>query len=335
MTDHLNKSVRINTITNGSLYRNQFTIGVDDSFDFGPTSATSFWNGITPSTWTIYQNKASRGPSIITAGNDGTALTVLQSIGATGSTLANALAWVSWQSPNTLAVNQNLPNIITSGLTFYIDSGYAPSYPQQGNNWFDISGKGNNLSSTTAVVYNGANGGILKLPTVTPGLTGTATNVSASTYTYGAFVGIGSATACNSSTSVGNIFGLRQGTTQTGGISIWVSGNTAATCRIGFNHIDFTGLTNYANSWKYFVGTQNSTTETFYVDGVQVATSAATITTGYADKIFLNTSTVTQGGNTNATVTPLTGYTFHIYNRALSSAEVLANYNALKTRVGL
>jgi len=321
------------TATNGSIYSNQFTIGVDNTFDFGPTSATSFWNGVSPSTWTIYQNKSSNGPSIRTAANDSAALTLLQRFGATGSTLANALAWVYWQQPNILAANRDYPSIITSGLTFHVDSGFAPSYPQQGTTWVDLTLNNNNPTLSAGASYDASNGGVIKFPTSTPGISGTATNVSATTYTLGAFVYISSTTI--STAGALNIIGTRQTTNYLSGPSIWVSGNTASTCRVGFNSINFTGLTNYANSWKYFVGTQDNTTQRFYVDGVQVATSAATITTGSTNQLFLGTSTSSAGGPFQAVITPLTGFTYHIYNRALSATEVLQNYNALKGRVGL
>lgn len=323
-----------NTITNGSLYRNQFTIGVDNSFDFGPTSATSFWNGITPALWTIYQNKASNGPSIIATGNDGRALNFLQSIGATGSTLANALAWVSFQSPNTLAVNRDYPSIVTSGLTFHIDSGYVPSYPQQGKNWLDLSSNNNNVVTSGVLTYDTANGGVLKLPTVTPSLSATATNVSATTYTYGAFVYL-SSTAANLDTPIPSLIGTRQGASSTAGPSIWISGKTTSNPTIGFNNIIFTGVTNYNNSWRYFVGTQDATTQRFYVNGTLVSSATSLITSGSTDRILIGAGTSIVGGLQSSCITPLTGYTFHIYNRALSDAEVLANYNALKGRVGL
>lgn len=323
-----------NTATNGCIYDGQFTIGVDDSFGFGPTSATSFWNGITPSTWSIYQNKASGGPSIMTAANDSAALTVLQRIGATGSTLANALAWVSWQSPNTLAVNRNYPSIVTSGLTFHVDSGYAPSYPQQGRTWFDLTLNNNNVDIQALGSYDVANGGTIKLPTVTPSLCATTTNVSATTYTYGAFVYIFGSTA-NVISPVPSLIGTRQGAATTAGPSIWISGNSFISATIGFNNINFTGVTNYNNSWRYFVGTQDATTQRFYVNGTLVASATSVITSGSTNRILIGAGTSVVGGVMSSCITPLSGYTFHIYNRALSDSEVSQNWNALRGRVGL
>jgi hypothetical protein len=321
-----------NTATNGCIYEGQFTIGVDDSFNYGPTSATSFWNGVSPSTWSIYQNKASNGPSILTAANDSAALTILQRLGATGSTLPNALAWVTLQSPNTLAVNRDYPSIVTSGLTFHVDSGYAPSYPQQGNSWGDLTLNNNNVVLPAGTTYSTTNGGVISYPQFAA-VTATSNNVSATTYSYCAFVYI-SGTTAGGSIDTPSFIGTRRGNVITSGPSIWFSGSSAATGRIGFNNINFTGITNYVNSWRYFVGTQDATTQRFYVNGVEVATSAATITTGSGNSILLNTS-VSGPGTATAFIWPLTGYTYQIYNRALSASEVLQNYNALKGRVGL
>ena len=73
------------TATNGCIYDGNFIIGVDPAFAYGPTSTTSFYNGITPPTggYTIYQNKAANGPSIRTAADDATMVSILQSMGST------------------------------------------------------------------------------------------------------------------------------------------------------------------------------------------------------------------------------------------------------------
>ena len=60
------------TVSNGTIKRNNFLIGVDTSLVYGPTSTTSFWNGITPPSggYTVYEQKASQGPSIRTAASE-------------------------------------------------------------------------------------------------------------------------------------------------------------------------------------------------------------------------------------------------------------------------
>lgn len=72
-----------------------FKIGVDGSDDYGPTSITGFYNGITPppSGYTIYVTKASNGPSIHVANDDNGCILFLKSFGATGDTINEVLAW--------------------------------------------------------------------------------------------------------------------------------------------------------------------------------------------------------------------------------------------------
>lgn len=72
-----------------------FKIGVDGSDDYGPTSITGFYNGITPppSGYTIYVDKASSGPSIHVANDDTQCIFFLKSFGATGNTINEVLSW--------------------------------------------------------------------------------------------------------------------------------------------------------------------------------------------------------------------------------------------------
>lgn len=153
-----------NTATNGSIYKGQFTIGVDTSWDFGPTSATSFWNGIVPaaSGYTIYQNKAANGPSISTAANDSALVSILQRMGSTGSTAANVLDWASQQA-NIMVANIDYPSIRMTTpipyLSMLLDAGYVSSYPRQGTIWRDLGGFAQNGTLLNGPTFNSADGG--------------------------------------------------------------------------------------------------------------------------------------------------------------------------------
>jgi hypothetical protein len=83
-----------------SATRGGFKVGVSGGADYGPTSTTGFWNGVTPpvSGYTIYVDKASQGPSIHVASNDSQCIGMLLSMGATGSTIENVLAWADGQA---------------------------------------------------------------------------------------------------------------------------------------------------------------------------------------------------------------------------------------------
>lgn len=83
-----------------STSRGGFTVGVNGGADYGPTSLSGFYNGITPPVggYTIYIDKASQGPSIHVAYNDVECINKLLKMGATGTTIGDVLSWVSSQS---------------------------------------------------------------------------------------------------------------------------------------------------------------------------------------------------------------------------------------------
>lgn len=321
----------------GNIFKGNFGIGVDPTVDFGPTSATSYWNGITPPSggYTIYQDKASNGPSIRTAANDSQLLTILQRLGATGSTLSDALAWAAVQN-NLVVANVDYPDIITSGLTFLVDSAFVSSYPRQNQTWYNLAFTKNNPNITAGGSYNSAvaNGGVISVPSATPGITATSVSVTAATqHTYCAYVYISSTISPLVSAQSPQIIGTRSGgAIGSGGPSIWLSGTTKTNANIGFNGTTVTKASNYYDSWRYFVGTQDATTQRFYVDGVLVTTSGGTMAGGGTS--FVNICCNTTGPSMIAALGGVSATTFHIYNRALSGAEILQNYNSLKARYG-
>jgi len=85
-----------------------------------------------------------------------------------------------------------------------------------------------------------------------------------------------------------------------------------------------------AGVFHYLTGVYNGTTVEMYVNGVSYGTGAGTGT------LNTNSNTLRIGYSTNYS-RPFGGDigNIHMYNRALSSTEVLHNYNALKGRFGL
>ena len=309
------------TATNGCIYDGNFIIGVDPSFAYGPTSATSFYNGITPPTggYTIYQNKAANGPSIRTAADDATMVSILQSMGSTGTTAAGALNW-SRQQSDIMVANIDYYGIVTSGLTFAVDASYAPSYPQSGLTWYDLTKNGNNPKWTGVATYNTVSGGTLTVNSSNSNtITATTTNISATTYTYCAFVNVTSFVGIGAQI-IGTTNTVAQGSS--GGPSIWSSSSSST---VGFNSASFTGAT--TGTYVYYVGIQDATTQYLYANNVLKASATTTLTTG-------STQTLQIGWATSKFSNMRMG-SFQIYNRALSTTEITQNYNVLKTRFGL
>ena len=149
------------TVSNGTIKKNNFLIGVNSSLEYGPTPTTGFWNGIVPPTsgYTVYAQKATQGPSVRVASNDSELITIAQQYGGTNiNTIYDALDYFNGQS-NNLVTNIDYPNIVTSGLTEILDSGFIPSYPRTGTTWNDLSGNVNNGTLVNNPTFSSANGG--------------------------------------------------------------------------------------------------------------------------------------------------------------------------------
>jgi hypothetical protein len=76
------------------------SFGVSGYADYGPSSATGFYNGITPPSggYTIYVDRTTGGPSIHVAYNDTQCIFFLKSFGSTGTSITDVLTWASGQS---------------------------------------------------------------------------------------------------------------------------------------------------------------------------------------------------------------------------------------------
>lgn len=122
----------------------------------GPTSTTGYYNGITPPAggYTIYLNKASGGPSIYVASNDSELISITNKIAGTSySTAAQCLSYFAEQTDK-VVTNIDYPPITTNGLILNLTSGYIPSYPRNGNTWYDISPNNTNTGLPSSDTYN-------------------------------------------------------------------------------------------------------------------------------------------------------------------------------------
>ena len=88
------------------------------------------------------------------------------------------------------------------------------------------------------------------------------------------------------------------------------------------------------NQWHGLTVVFNNTTNIGYQDGVQVGTFTQATTTSTSTILSIGASFYSLN---NPSTYLFTGNIAHvrIYNRALSAAEVLQNYNATKGRFGL
>jgi hypothetical protein len=142
-----------------TIKKGNIVLGVNN-VDYGPTSTSGFYNGITPpiSGYTFYINKPSGGPSIYVSTGDTQTIQLIQSLGGTGSTIENTLSWVASQS-DIVVSNRDYENIVTSGMVLNLDAGFTGSYPKGNQQWYDISGSGNTGTLTNGPTFNSLSGG--------------------------------------------------------------------------------------------------------------------------------------------------------------------------------
>ena len=232
------------------------------------------------------------------------------------------------------------PNIVKDGLVFYVDAANPRSYPGSGtvvdSMVGDVSGtlQGGTTYSTDGVgSFNfDGNDDYISLSNVNELLSYIS---NAETITIGQWVRPVDSTDFMSSGQMDIHPYKRQnyGTWHSGNIiyNIGATGQTTG-CAI------YKAYTNWDN-WSYWCCTYDKNQGTFaerlkgYIDGVDPGGWTQYGTSGF------NTATITDFkiGLISYYNAYAYGYQgpFHVYNRAISSKEVLQNYNALKGRFGL
>jgi len=339
------------TVSNGTIKQNNFLIGVNTSVDYGPTSTTGFWNGIVPSSggYTVYAQKSSQGPSIRTAASDSELITIATQYGGTNINNAyDAITYFSGQS-NYLVTNIDYPNIVTSGLSLILDTGYTPSSPITGKTWEDLSGNDYNgtltaTGATSGPIYSTGSGGILTF------------SAAAADYVYMYTGGTGPIIATDNFTidiwckPTGTITNATEASSGFGAISgqrfvtepVFASGPTSGTSAGAGVSVGTNGIVvaQHANSYIPAILSYNGTIS---------STSYSNITITYTSRVpkaYLNGTLVrtglTSGKVVNLTIGLLGGMQYgyfdggiaiiKYYNRTLSTTEITQNYNAMSPR---
>jgi hypothetical protein len=217
--------------------------------------------------------------------------------------------------------------IISSGLVLYLDAGNTASYSGSGTTWTDLSSSGNNGVLTNGPTYSSLNGGSIVFDGSNDIVSSFSTQIS----------GTGSKTISSwiklNTTSRGGIAGTRSLTEWGWGFTV----NRSGVGTLDFYDTQGSSLSAAAglgtNIWYHVTVTfDDSRMVTLYVNGSQVGISS----TPFA---ALNASTFkgvigNEDEYTNPFYHPFKGNIAQvsIYNRALTAAEVLENYNALRPR---
>jgi hypothetical protein len=219
--------------------------------------------------------------------------------------------------------------IISSGLQLYIDASLASSYTS-GTGVNDISGNGR-VATLGGVGFTASNNGAFTFTGNTSAYISTnyTQNVPAgSSFTIGVWVNGQSFSPSNASVVASNY----NGTPTAWNLYINGSGKFMASTRDDSNTITkfLTSTTTVSNSWKYLVYRKNGNVFSLFVNGVQEDTQ--TITLG---PITVNNTM--RFGNYIYNDQPLVGKIgeTHVYNVALSDADIQHNFTSTRSRYGV
>jgi hypothetical protein len=210
--------------------------------------------------------------------------------------------------------------IVIDGLVLLLDAGNPASYPGSGITWSDLSGNGNNGTLVNGVGYNSANGGSLVFDGVDDYVL-TPVNIDANPNTVSAWFN-----ASSTSGARGIVL------TDNGG---WDKGfeitNGVFNIHVG-NNLSSTGVSALSNTWYFGTIIYTSISMSFYINGTNVwnggapgGTSGSTVEIGRAN--------FPGGAGSRFFIGNIAQVS--IYNRALSSAEVAQNFNAIRSRYGI
>jgi hypothetical protein len=211
-----------------------------------------------------------------------------------------------------------------------LDAGDPASYPGSGNIWYDLSGNSYNGTLTNGPTYNSSNGGSIVLDgtndyingaSISSQLTGDITveawiKISTAPSDWVRVIGTGANPSGN------RTFGLWYATNRTILWQRYIS--SSGSVGIQPNDVLATG------NWYNITATTSGNSHAVYINGVSVGTSTANGPWGASNESITLGSAV----GIHAYLTGNMAVR-RIYNRGLSSNEVLQNYNAIKSRFGL
>ena len=208
--------------------------------------------------------------------------------------------------------------IVTDGLVLYLDAANTKSYTGTGTTWYDLTKNGNNGVLTSGPVYNSENGGNITFDGVDDYVNlGNPNSLDILNFTICTWAKSTSFSDYQNIIFKGSLTGQYGINLESSGRWSIQPNNTFP----GWFINDYLEL----NTWYFFCGTYDGTKITAYRDGVQKAQ--------YSSPQSNYGSVVTVGADIynnryfNGKISSV-----QIYNRPLTSSEILQNYNSTKSR---
>ena len=241
---------------------------------------------------------------------------------------------------------------VSQGLQLYLDAGLTSSYPGAGPTWFDLSGNGNNLTFASpgpfAPIYYTANGGYFDM-TNSGGwgwqnyATTNMPNSAGSPFCLSAWVrpniywsNTSSAGDENRIFSIGGSgFGSAPGSnTGINRLSTYYSPSRPQPfLAINWDNVStFYGYPTQPaagwSSWVHLASNYDGTTRSLWVNGVMVKSDLP------ASSVYPATKRSITLCNSNSTFRDYISVAM-VYNRGLTSTEILQNFTAFRSRYGV
>jgi hypothetical protein len=252
------------------------------------------------------------------------------------TTAAESINWFLTQTDK-MVFNIDYPAVVTNGLVLNLDAGFTPSITSLPTNivggsygsykpvWYDVSSGGNNGSLINGPTFSSTNGGSIVFDGVDDYVSGscslTGQNITVNLWCYPTTTGVNKTPLTNmiyDGTTTG--YAIQQ---RSGGY-FWV---VIGSWGISGDVVD--GIPYTVNQWINLVLTYNGATISAYKNGSLFGTTPSTRTFS-AGSLVIGAGERAQSEYFQGNI-PIA----QIYSRALSAAEVLQNYNALKGRYGL
>lgn len=324
-----------------ALKKGNFYIGTGD-VGKGPSDTTGYYNGVSPSSggYVIYMNKtgAPGNLSYHNAPTDEALISFTNNLAGQSYTGVNQCLVYYASQTDKVVLNRDYEGIVTNGLIFNLDAGFTPSYPQSGETWYDISTSNTNGTLTNGPTYTSSNGGGIVFDGVDDYAIISNASDLINTTTSGTvdfFYKLNSVPDSNYE----DVWGIRNSSS---GRIFWYENNEIVNpspiMRLVWRNSDdslntisaqipYDSLLVYNITFTYVVS-GGSTTIVLYKNGSLVQSSTV-------NKVLASPSNEIRLGTDSTQYSNCTIFTYRAYNRVLSAAEILQNFNAQKGRFGL
>jgi hypothetical protein len=223
-----------------------------------------------------------------------------------------------------MATQYAFGKIVTDGLVLALDAADKNSYPGSGTTLYDVSGNGNHGTLYNGVGFSNANGGVLTFDGVDDYVQSLTPNLSATNYTV-----IGAARYSNATPNTRGRM-INGGSTP----SNWLLGHweNSVASYYADGWVTSAGAGGSDTNWRIYTGTGDISGDSynFYINNI--------LNTGPSSGGVAGPVGISIGAQTYSGVSEYSTGHFSfvlVYNRVLTPAEILQNYNAKKSRFNL